>query len=202
MATMNTLFNNLSGLSAGVSGTKFTSEQLAIARSIAASRVRSMFPAGGAPTVMSRVGAETLKIAQEMFGDKEEKKAEPAPEEPAAPTTDPAQELRIAELTEQSKAYRTQAEQQLSAADLRIKELENQELQAQKARDLQQRFSITAAANQARGAQTANLQIAPASATPMTAGTQSFKRRPRQLMRPIGQTAGKLTVPTSNVLNI
>ena len=201
MATMNTLFNNLSGLSAGVSSTKFTSEQLAIARSIAASRVRSMFPAGGAPTMMSRVSGETLKIAKELFGEKEEK-AKPAPEKPAAPTTDPAQELKIAELTEQAKAYRTQAEQQLSAADLRIKELENQELQAQKARDLQQRFAITAAANQTRGAQTANLQIAPASATPMTAGTQSFKRRPRQFMRPIGQTAGKLTVPTSNVLNI
>jgi len=202
MATTNTLFNNLSGLSAGLLDTKFTSEQLAIARSIAASRVRSMFPAGGAPSMMSRVGGETLKIAKALFGEKEEKKAEPAPEEPAAPTTDPAQELKIAELTEQAKAYRTQAEQQLSAADLRIKELENQELQAQKARDLQQRFAITAAANQTRGAQTANLQIAPASATPMTAGTQSFKRRPRQFMRPIGQTAGKLTVPTSNVLNI
>ena len=198
MATTNDRFSFFAGLAPGI---EFTAEQLAIARSIAESRVRSISPAGGASGMGIRIGVETAKIARALFGDKKEKKAEPAPE-PAAPTTDPAQELRIAELTEQSKAYRTQAEQQLSAADLRIKELENQELQAQKARDLQQRFAITAAANQARGAQTANLQIAPASATPMTAGTQSFKRRPRQLMRPIGQTAGKLTVPTSNVLNI
>ena len=181
---------------------KFTPEQLSIAKTIAASQARHQFPAGGASRMGVWVNAQAYKIAQQMFGQKETKE-EAAPEPaPAETTPDPAQELKIAELTEQSQAYRAQSEEQLAAANAKIAELSDTQLQAQKAKELQQRFAITAAANQARGAQTANLQIAPASATPMTGGTQSFKRRPRQFMRPIGQTTSKLTVPTSNVLNI
>lgn len=53
--------------------------------------------------------------------------------------------------------------------------------------------AATSAANQARQGQTANLQIQPASSTPQTAGTQSFKRRKDQF---------KITKPAYSALSI
>ena len=60
-------------------------------------------------------------------------------------------------------------------------DLENQRIQDEKAQKLQRELAIksqaTLAANMARAGQTPNLQIQPASGTPRTAGTQSFRRQ-------------------------
>ena len=66
-------------------------------------------------------------------------------------------------------------------ADKEAADLENQRIQNEKAAALQRELAIksqaTIAANLARSGQTPNLQIQPASGTPRTAGTQSFRRQ-------------------------
>ena len=58
-----------------------------------------------------------------------------------------------------------------------------------------------AAANQSRSGQTANLQIQPASSTPKTAGTQTFKKRSITSNRKQQLTSG-INLGTSSLLNI
>ena len=58
-----------------------------------------------------------------------------------------------------------------------------------------------AAANQSRSGQTANLQIQPASSTPKTAGTQTFKKRRIASNRKQQLTSG-INLGTSSLLNI
>ena len=87
---------------------------------------------------------------------------------------------QLAELTSQSQAYRKEAEAAIEAGRLQISQLQDQELQRQKAAELQNRLAIQAQASQARGAAQANLKIAPASQTAQTAGTQGFVRRSNQ----------------------
>jgi len=124
--------------------------------------------------------------------------AAPAP----APAPAPTQNLQIAKLTEQSEAYRKQAEQSIAEGQSRIAELENEELQRQKATELQNRLAIQAASSQARGATQANLKIGAASDTSRTAGTSAFKRRRDQMrLAPIQSTAG-INAPASSVLNV
>ena len=137
--------------------------------------------------------AQTLYI----FGDAPQQAA-PAP----APAPAPTQNLQIAKLTEQSEAYRKQAEQSIAEGQSRIAELENEELQRQKATELQNRLAIQAASSQARGATQANLKIGAASDTSRTAGTSAFKRRRDQMrLAPIQSTAG-INAPASSVLNV
>jgi hypothetical protein len=120
----------------------------------------------------------------------------------AAPAPAPTQNLQIAKLTEQSEAYRKQAEQSIAEGQSRIAELENEELQRQKATELQNRLAIQAASSQARGATQANLKIGAASDTSRTAGTSAFKRRRDQMrLAPIQSTAG-INAPASSVLNV
>ena len=133
-----------------------------------------------------------------------EKQAAPAP----APSggggggsPSPSQQMAIAELTAQSQAYRKQSEEQLAAAQLKISQLEDEELQRQKATELQNRLAIQAASSQARGQASASLKIAPASQTASTAGTSAFKRRDLRRLAPVQTTAG-INVPSSNVLNV
>jgi len=71
-------------------------------------------------------------------------------------------------------------------------DLKNEDIQREKAATLQRAVS---AANMARAGQTPNLQIQPASGTPRTAGTQSFRR-----FR--GGPAGAILSGISSVLNI
>jgi len=124
---------------------------------------------------------------------------QPAPA--AAPPT-PTQNLQIAKLTEQSEAYRKQAEQSIAEGQSRIAELENEDLQRQRATELQNRLAIQAASSQARGATQANLKIGAASDTSRTAGTSAFKRRRDQMrIAPIQSTAG-INAPASSVLNV
>ena len=91
---------------------------------------------------------------------------------------------QIADLTKQSQEYRKQAEDIIAQGQAKIKELEDADLQRQKASELQQRLSIQAAAqsaaNAARGGSAANLRIQPASQTAQMGGTQGFVRRANQ----------------------
>jgi len=134
-----------------------------------------------------------------VIADDPGQQAAPAPT-PAPDAPSPEQQLQIAQLTEQSEAYRKQSEEQLAAANATIANLSNEELQRQRAAELQNRLAIQAASSQARGMAAPSLKIA--SATPQTAGTQAFKRRRDQVtMAPIQSTAG-INVPTGSVLNI
>ena len=134
-----------------------------------------------------------------------EKRAAPTP--PPAPAPAPAgpspqQQMQIASLTKESEAYRAQAEKTIAEGQARVAELENEELQRQKATELQNRLAIQSAASKARGQAQASLKIAPAGQTPQTAGTQAFKRRrDRMSIAPIQSTAG-INVPSGNILNI
>ena len=92
---------------------------------------------------------------------------------PQAPVIKEEVERPTAELSEEAKAYRTQAEERISAAEKIIAGLQDEEAKAQRAADLQRRMAI----NAARGQQAASLKIAPASGTSRMAGTQGFKRR-------------------------
>ena len=109
---------------------------------------------------------------------------------------------QLAELTSQSQAYRKEAEAAIEAGRLQISQLQDQELQQQRAAELQNRLAIQAQTSQARGAAQASLKIAPASQTAQTAGTQAFKRRRDQMrLAPIQTTAG-INAPASSVLNV
>ena len=109
---------------------------------------------------------------------------------------------QLAELTSQSQAYRKEAEAAIEAGKLQISQLQDQELQQQRAAELQNRLAIQAQTSQARGAAQASLKIAPASQTAQTAGTQAFKRRRDQMrLAPIQTTAG-INAPASSVLNV
>jgi len=141
---------------------------------------------------------QSTRIAKELFGDQQ--KAAPAPAPAPAPVPD--QSEAIAELTEASEAYRAEAEKAIAAGQARVSELENEELQSQRAAELQNRLAIQSAASQARGQMGAQLKIKGASQIAQTAGTQAFRRRRDQFrMTPIQSTAG-INVPASNVLNV
>jgi hypothetical protein len=76
---------------------------------------------------------------------------------------------------------------------------------ATKAREIAEQARITgirtAAANQARSGQAPNLQIQPASSTPLTAGTGAFRIRKRRGTEQ-QQLASSLNIGQSNTLNI
>ena len=124
----------------------------------------------------------------------------PAPAAPAPVIKE--KEEQIAKLTAQSEAYRKQSNEQLSAAQLKISQLEDEDLQRQKAAELQNRLSIQAAASQARGQAGAQLKIQGASPTTQTAGTSAFKRRRDQFRVSPIQTTSNINVPSSSMLNI
>ena len=136
-----------------------------------------------------------------------EKKAAPAPAPaPApsrpAPAPTPDYSAQIKELNEQAAAYRKQAEEIIAQGEAKVKELEDADLQRQKAAELQNRLAIQSAASKARGQMGAQLKIAPASQTAQTAGTAAFKRRgDRMRLAPIQTTAG-INVPSGSVLNV
>ena len=105
------------------------------------------------------------------------------------------------QLQEYQRGYQTQAEATIEAGRMQIAALEDERTQRQAATELQQRLAIQAGASQARGGAAANLKIAPGGDTASTAGTQAFKRRPRQRLAPIQSTAG-INAPASSVLNV
>ena len=105
------------------------------------------------------------------------------------------------QLQEYQRGYQAQAEATIEAGRMQIAALEDERAQRQAATELQQRLAIQAGASQARGGAAASLKIAPGGDTASTAGTQSFKRRPRQRLAPIQSTAG-INAPASSVLNV
>ena len=104
------------------------------------------------------------------------------------------------QLQEYQRGYQAQAEATIEAGRMQIKALEDERAQREAATALQQRLAIQGAASQARGGAAASMKIAPAAAS-STAGTQTFKRRPRQQLAPIKSTAG-INVPTASTLNV
>jgi hypothetical protein len=106
-----------------------------------------------------------------------------------------------AQIQEYQRGYQTQAEATIEAGRMQIAALEDERAQRQAATELQQRLAIQAGASQARGGAAASLKIAPGGDTARTAGTQSFKRRPRQRLTPIQSTAG-INAPANSVLNV
>jgi septal ring factor EnvC (AmiA/AmiB activator) len=105
------------------------------------------------------------------------------------------------QLQEYQRGYQAQAEATIEAGRMQIAALEDERSQRQAATELQQRLAIQAGASQARGGAAASLKIAPGGDTASTAGTQAFKRRPRQRLAPIQSTAG-INAPASSVLNV
>ena len=105
------------------------------------------------------------------------------------------------QLQEYQRGYQAQAEATIEAGRMQIQALEDERAQREAATQLQQRLAIQGAASQARGGAAASMKIAPGGDTAGTAGTQSFKRRPRQQLAPIKSTAG-INVPTASTLNV
>ena len=102
-------------------------------------------------------------------------------------------------IAEQAKSERTAAEKMMSDyRDMLIQEADTKRA-AQEQADIALR---TSEANRAMSGRAPNLQIAAASQTPQTAGTQPFKRRKLQMMQPGSQTLSGLNIGTSNLLNI
>ena len=129
-------------------------------------------PSPGAAVVAVQNGVPIYGQVQAAPAPQQSRPA-PAP----APSGSSARELQI---TKEAEAYRKEATAALEAGKLRIQQLEDEDLQRQKAAELQNRLAIQAQASQARGAAQANLKIAPASQTAQTAGTQGFVRRSNQ----------------------
>ena len=159
-------------------------------------------PAGGNPYVSQQAARYGYQQALKILpSDPQQQASAPAPA-PAPPPPAPTPDPRIAELTKESEAYRAEAEKAISEGKARVAELENEELQRQRAAELQNRLAIQAQTSQARGGAQANLKIAPASQTAKTAGTSAFKRRRDQMrLAPIQSTAG-INAPASSVLNV
>ena len=172
---------------------KYTPQQMQIAKTIAYQQLPSHLKGRGS---QMRVQQNLASTAEALFGGQQRQQAAPAPAPaPSAPAPSPAapaQSEAVAKLTAESQAYRKEAEEKLSAADLRIKELEDEELKAQRAKELQQRLSIISASNLARSSMAPKLQIAPATNMPMIGGTAQFKRRSQSMFK----------APASNTLNI
>ena len=105
------------------------------------------------------------------------------------------------QLQEYQRGYQAQAEATIEAGRMQIQALEDERAQREAATALQQRLAIQGAASQARGGAAASMKIAPGGDTASTAGTQTFKRRPRQQLAPIKSTAG-INVPTASTLNV
>ena len=104
-------------------------------------------------------------------------------------------------MTQQAEAYRKQAEATIEASRMQIQKFEEREEQQRQATELQKRLAIQAGASQARGGASADVQIAPASQAPQTAGTQQFKVRKQRL--PIKSAyKSKVNVGQSSTLNV
>ena len=81
------------------------------------------------------------------------------------------------------------------------KQLADEADRKKKANEAARIAAATSAANQSRSGQTASLQIQPASSTPKTAGTQTFKKRSIASNRKQQLTSG-INLGTSSLLNI
>ena len=176
----------------------YTPQQMKIAETIAYQQLPHHLKGRHSKMHVQQNLASTAKA---LFGNQQQAAPAPAPA-PAPSGPSPQQQLADAQLTKESEAYRKEATAAIEAGKLRIQQLEDEDLQRQKAAELQNRLAIQAQTSQARGAAQASLKIAPASQTTQTAGTQAFKRRRDQMrLAPIQTTAG-INAPASSVLNV
>lgn len=96
----------------------------------------------------------------------------------------------------------------MAQADKIVASFEDAQKRAEEAAKLQEQLRIksqgTLVANMARSQMTPNLQIQPASGTPQTAGTQSFRRRQSQFTPrgEAGAVLAGLNLGQSNMLNV
>ena len=110
--------------------------------------------------------------------------------------------------TPQSDIYRKQADEAMAAAQRILDEFKIEQKRSQEAAALAEKMRIqsqqTLAANMARSQMTPNLQIQPASGTPQTGGTQSFRRRQSQFTPrgEAGTVLAGLNLGQSNMLNV
>ena len=125
----------------------------------------------------------------------------PAPAPAPAPPAPPAPPQPSPE----SVAYRAEADAKLAEAQKMLDTFKIEQNRAEEARKLQEEMMIKSqaamASNLAMSQRTPNLQISPASQTPQTAGTQSFKRR-RPMLDSASPLASSLNIGTSNLLNV
>jgi len=102
----------------------------------------------------------------------------------AAPAPTPAAAPEAPKPSAESERYRAEAEGYMKQATDMLNQFKIEQQRSAEAAALQEKLRIqsqaTLAANMARAGQTPNLQIQPASGTPQTAGTQSFRRRSTQ----------------------
>jgi hypothetical protein len=121
----------------------------------------------------------------------------------AAPAAAPAP--LMPQISAASQQYRADTDARNAAIDKKITDFNASEAAATKARKIAEQTRVrnfaTQSANQARSGQTANLQIQPASSTPKTAGTQTFKKRRIASNRKQQLTSG-INLGTSSLLNI
>lgn len=116
-----------------------------------------------------------------------------APAAPAAAAASAPAPL-MPTISDASKEYRAETEKLLKEVQVARDQFKADQEAAVKAQAI-------AAANQSRSGQTANLQIQPASSTPKTAGTQTFKKRSIASNRKQQLTSG-INLGTSSLLNI
>jgi len=108
----------------------------------------------------------------------------------------------------QSDIYKQQADEAMAAAQKILDEFRIEQRRSQEAAALAEKMRIqsqqTLAANMARSQMTPNLQIQPASGTPQTGGTQSFRRRQSQFTPrgEAGAVLAGLNLGQSNMLNV
>ena len=136
--------------------------------------------------------AQTLYI----YGDA------PQPQQQAAPA--PAgsnNKAQLTELTAASKNYKKQAEALIAEGKKKIATLEDEQLKAEKAQQLQAQLAIQSAVSKNLGQMAPAVKGAPSSKMQI-GGTQKFKTAPKQFYLPQIQTASGLNVPTANTLNI
>ncbi len=129
-----------------------------------------------------------------------QQQAAPAPA--PAPTPAPQQQLQISQA---SKDYRAETEALLAEATKQREGFAAEQVAAKKAAEIAEQTRLrtlrTAAANQERGAQGANLQIKPAPSTPQIGGTQPFKRRRNQFAINKPSYSG-LSISQSGMVNV
>ena len=154
----------------------YTPQQMKIAETIAYQQLPHHLKGRHSKMHVQQNLASTAKA---LFGNQQQAAPAPAPA-PAPSGPSPQQQLADAQLTKESEAYRKEATAAIEAGKLRIQQLEDEDLQRQKAAELQQRLAIQSAANVARGQAAGNLRIQPASQTAQMGGTQGFVRRANQ----------------------
>jgi hypothetical protein len=140
-------------------------------------------------------------IAKDLFGQQQQSAPAPAPAPAPASPAGPNYKAQLAELTAASKNYKKEAEALIAEGKAKVALLEDEQLQAEKAQQLQAQLAIQSAVSQKLGQMAPTVKGAPSSKMQI-GGTQKFKTGAKQFSLPQIQTASGLNIPTANTLNI